>query len=119
LLVAGRFHLTHTIIAAFRTSKARGKAKARATSAHREELEFWKDVVTNWNCVSVLTPPLFMAPEYLYEASPTTDAYRSPAFAGAGCWFNGLCDYWEGPPRQSETCLTSCAWRVWHGLCGG
>jgi hypothetical protein len=64
LLVAGRFHLTHTIIAAFRTSKARGKAKARATSAHREELEFWKDVVTNWNCVSVLTPPVFMALEY-------------------------------------------------------
>jgi hypothetical protein len=46
LLAAGRFHLTHTI-AAFRTSKARGKAKARVTSAHREEVEFWKDVVTN------------------------------------------------------------------------
>ena len=36
LLVAGRFHLTHTI-AAFRRPKARGKAKARVTSAHREE----------------------------------------------------------------------------------
>jgi hypothetical protein len=32
LLVAGRFHLTHTI-AAFRRSEARGKAKAEATSA--------------------------------------------------------------------------------------
>ena len=82
LLVAGRFHLTHTI-AAFRTSKARGNAKARVTRAHRDELEFWKDVITNWNCVSVLTPPVFMAPEYSYETSPTTDACRSPAFAGA------------------------------------
>ena len=116
LLVAGRFHLTHTI-AAFRTSKARGKAKARVTRAHRDELEFWKDVITNWNCVSVLTPPVFMAPEYSYETSSTTDACRSPAFAGAGCWFNGLYDYWEFSKAERDMfdimCLEGLAWVLW------
>lgn len=113
LLVAGRFHLTHTI-AAFRTSKARGKAKARVTRAHRDELEFWKDVITNWNCVSVLTPPVFMAPEYSYEYSRFV--YSSCRFAAEGwpseaddaaCGWKGTISTWSRTQASADDLMSS------------
>jgi hypothetical protein len=107
LLVAGRFHLTHNI-AAFRKCKARGKAKARVTSAHRQELRLDPDAT------------VVHASEYSYEASPTTPmpaGHQRSLAQGAG---STGCVTTGSSLRQSETCLTSCAWRAcWPAvICG-
>ena len=101
LLVAGRFHLVN-FIAAFRSAKASHQS-AKVTPALRREARWWRQVLLDWNCVSLMLPPVYMAPAYSYEASPTTDACRSPTFAGAGCWFNGLFDYFEFLPSERES----------------
>ena len=93
LLVTGQYHLPQ-IIGAFRRAKSTG-SKARVTRALRAEMAWWKEVLTDWNCIAIILPPLYAAPAFSYEGSPTTDACRSPSFAGAGAWFRGYYDYFE------------------------
>ena len=93
LLVTGQYHLPQ-IIGAFRRAKSTG-TKARVTRALRAEMAWWKEVLTDWNCIAIILPPLYAAPAFSYEGSPTTDACRSPSFAGAGAWFRGFYDYFE------------------------
>ena len=100
LLVAGRFHLVH-FIGAFRLAKGQN-SPARVTPALRHEAAWWHRVISKWNCVSPMLPPVYMAPAYSYEWSPTTDACKSDTFAGAGCWFNGLFDYFEFSDTERE-----------------
>ena len=92
LLVAGRYHLRH-VNAAHRRAKRAGAAPA--TLHLRKQLEWWRQVLTDWNCVAVVLPPLYAAPKYSFQWSPTTDACRDDDFAGAGAWFNGWYDYFE------------------------
>ena len=101
LLVGGRFHLVH-FIGAYRYAKST-KGRARLTPALRREASWWRRVLLEWNCVSLMLPPVYMAPAYSYNESPTTDACKSPSFAGAGCWFNGLFDYFEFSQEERES----------------
>ena len=55
LLVAGRYHLRH-VNAAHRRAKRSGAAPA--TRHLRKQLEWWRQVLTDWNCVAVVLPPL-------------------------------------------------------------
>jgi hypothetical protein len=71
-------------------------------------MAWWKEVLMDWNCIAIILPPLYAyaASAFSYEGSPTTDACRSPAFAGAGAWFRGYYDYFEFTAQERAAFTT-------------
>jgi hypothetical protein len=91
VLVAGRMHLTFTVMALGVASK---RGSATLTKGWAEELDWWRRVVSKWNRVALLFPPEYALSPFSFDDSPATDACRSKEKleGGAGGFFLGF--YW-------------------------
>ena len=86
VLVSGRFHLAQ-IVSARRA--AAGYGHARATPSLAAECRWWANVVTKWNRVAILLPPVHAPSPYHISDSLATDAAGGDNGGGGG-FFAGL-----------------------------
>jgi hypothetical protein len=86
VLVSGRFHLAQ-IVSARRA--AAGYGHARATPSLAAECRWWANVVTKWNRVAILLPPVHAPSPYHINDSLATDAAGGDNGGGGG-FFAGL-----------------------------
>ena len=100
VLVSGRFHLAQ-IVSARRA--AAGYGHARATPSLAAECRWWANVVTKWNRVAILLPPVHAPSPYHISDSLATDA-AGGANGGGGGFFAGLWTavWWS---REEIECL--------------
>ena len=71
VLVSGRFHLAQ-VVSARRAAAYRGGM--RCTKELKKECQWWWDVITKWNRVAIILPPVHAQSPFSVDDSPTTDA---------------------------------------------
>ena len=101
VLVSGRYHLSWTVNA-LRIAESVGKCVVR--SEHRREWAWWREVVSTWNRVAIVLPPIYATPSFSWQSSPTTDAAvsRSARSGGGGGFFNGLYTHFRFTQRECQ-----------------
>jgi len=86
VLVSGRFHLSQ-IVSARRA--AAGYGRARVTLELTAECNWWANVVTKWNRVAIMLPPVHAPSPFDVKDSLATDA-AGGCKGGGGGFFAGL-----------------------------
>jgi hypothetical protein len=86
VLVSGRFHLSQ-IVSARRAAAYQGGM--RCSAGLQAECQWWWDVVTKWNRVAILLPPVHAQAPFDIANSPTTDAAGGVGGGGGG-FFAGM-----------------------------
>ena len=86
VLVSGRFHLAQ-VVSARRAAAYRGGM--RCTVELKNECRWWWDVVTKWNRVAIILPPVHALSPFSMADSPTTDA-AGGVNGGGGGFFAGM-----------------------------
>ena len=86
VLVSGRFHLAQ-VVSARRAAAYRGGM--RCTVELKKECQWWWDVITKWNRVAILLPPVHAPSPFSIVDSPTTDA-AGGVNGGGGGFFAGM-----------------------------
>ena len=84
VLVPGDWRVVWSITA-LRAAVVRGFAPMN--SYWKEELEWWVDLLQDWNRVALMVSPDWLIPTFANEFSPFTDASGSEAEGGAGAVF--------------------------------
>ena len=92
-------------------SKVRGRQRPAAEFPRRYLCEssperrcWWRKVVTDWNRVAIILPPIYATPSFSWSASPTTDAAvsRSSRSGGGGGFFGGLYTHFRFTQRECQ-----------------
>ena len=98
VLVSGGFHLA-LVTSARRAAAVNGKAKC--TAGLHAECNWWRGVITKWNRVAIIQPPVHAPSPFHISDSPVTDA-AGGSNGGGGGFYAGLWTAVEWTDREKE-----------------